>query len=525
MTLDASAKSSYTFSVSVSDGLLSAFRAVTVEVMEPEPPGDPPSPGRPAPPSGLEASLLTSEVVVLTWRDNGDDETGFEVHYRKNTDAWTPLRMLPADAETATVEELSGGIEYEFVVLATNRQGRTASNVASAELSLAPPTHLDAVVLSETSVRITWRDNSISETGFEVQFRPAASDSDDPAIDGEGGAAAGWREVAAVGPDATSAPLGGLAPGGSYLFRVGALGREKPGRDANAFSGAGRFTLADPRTDGELTDCAPGETVATLSGDYEVRMCFETPSGAQVDASNYHLESSASGLLYFFDRDNVEVLAKVLDGCSINGHRWVFVAPVTTLAFNLEIVERSTGNTFTHRNAKGVVAATASDVAAFPCDPEPSAAATSSAEGPQAGASRRMPARTPAYPVSAARTPVAESPPVCEPEGPGIELESGHRVDMCFELPDGEIGQALDWGLARRSSALVYFFDRENVEVLVKVLDGCGVNGHHWVFTGAVTDLAFQLVVTSPDGQRWTHANTGGRIAETRSDTAAFQCR
>ena len=538
VTLDASARSSYAFTAVASDGELSASRDVTVEVVEPAPPGSDPVEQAPAAPSGLQATLLTSSVVVLTWADVANDETGYEVFRREGTGGWEQARTLPAEAETATVEELSGGIEYEFVVAARNLHGLTASNVAEVELSLAPPTHLDAAPASETSVRVTWRDNSIAETGFEVQIRPRArgDDSDDEAdgtaapggtgTDGEGGAASGWTAAAAVGPDRTFAVLDGLEPGGRYLFRVGALG---PG--APAFGRTGAFAVASAPAPGEMTDCEPGETAAVLSGGYEVRMCFEMPSGARVDASNYHLESTASGLLYFFDRDNVEVLVKVLDGCAINGHRWVFAAPVTDLAFSLEITEQATGRAFTHGNPRGMTAATAADTAAFPCAPATTAAPSSAAEVGAAAAAGGPP---PELPGSAAGQPVPaaarvadrnpEPPPVCEPRGPGIELEDGHRIDMCFQTPDGEVRAANDWGLRSRSSALLHFFDRENAEVLVKVLDGCNVNGHRWVFAAAATDLAFQLVVTAPDGQRWTHRNETGQTAEPRSDDDAFRC-
>ena len=508
VTLDASAKASYSFTVVASDGARAASRAVSVGVVEPESPGSVPRAGAPAAPSDLEASLLTSEVVVLTWRDNAEDETGFEVYAREDTGGWESLRSLPADRETATIEELSAGIEYEFVVTASNLQGEAASDVASVELSLAPPTHLDAAAVSVTSARIAWRDNSVVEAGFKVQLRPVdagGSNDGEVARDGEGrpGVTPDWRVVASVGPDVTSTLVEDLEPGGKYRFRVGALGRE-----TNAFSGAGTFTLADPPAAGELTDCEPGGNVVTLSGGYDVRMCYETPSGARLDASNYHLESTASGLLHFFDRDNVEVLVKVLDGCAINGHKWVFIAPVTTLAYNLEIVERITGRRFARSNPGGVTAQTVSDTMALPCDPESPETASAAAvpESPDAASDD-------------------DAPPVCEPEGPGVVLKDGHRIDMCFATPDGEIGQARDWGLARRSSSLLYFFDRDNVEVLVKVLDGCAVNGHRWVFAAAATDLAFHLVVTSPDGERWTHRNDAGRAAGARSETAAFMCR
>lgn len=39
-------------------------------------------------------------------------------------------------------------------------------------------------------------------------------------------------------------------------------------------------------------------------------------------------------------------------------------------------------------------------------------------------------------------------------------------------------------------------FDPDNVELVVKVLDGRRINGRYWVFFGSPTDVAFDLVVT-----------------------------
>ena len=52
-----------------------------------------------------------------------------------------------------------------------------------------------------------------------------------------------------------------------------------------------------------------------------------------------------------------------------------------------------------------------------------------------------------------------------------------------------------DVGLGDTSS-LFHFFDRSNPELLVKVLDGCGVNGKYWVFGSAATDLDYSVLVT-----------------------------
>ena len=112
----------------------------------------------------------------------------------------------------------------------------------------------------------------------------------------------------------------------------------------------------------------------------------------------------------------------------------------------------------------------------------------------------------------------------CVPGGPSLTL-GGFRVSMCFEDPSGLQRDAVDWRLEAESSGLLYFFDRDNVEVLVKVLDGCAINGRHWVFVAPVTDLAFNLYVDDGEGRYWSHRNPAGRPAEPRRDLDAFQCR
>ncbi len=46
------------------------------------------------------------------------------------------------------------------------------------------------------------------------------------------------------------------------------------------------------------------------------------------------------------------------------------------------------------------------------------------------------------------------------------------------------------------TASLFHFFDRSNPELLIKVLDGCGVNGKYWVFGSAATDLDWSVLVT-----------------------------
>lgn len=123
---------------------------------------------------------------------------------------------------------------------------------------------------------------------------------------------------------------------------------------------------AGPPTGEGYTNCVPQTSPLVFDGGYNIRMCYETSEGTVGEGKAGIWASGQSGLLWFFTRDNAEVLIKVLDGCGFNNHRWVYVAPVTDLAFNLYVVD-SEGRTWSHHNRQGDTASTRSDNEAFRC--------------------------------------------------------------------------------------------------------------------------------------------------------------
>ena len=387
------------------------------------------------------------------------------------------------------------------------------------------PANLSATPTGATSVRLTWSDQSDNENGFEVQSRLS------------GGR---WQAAVRLPANTTSADVTGLEPGGRYDFRVRAYNRV-------GGANSGIVTVALPGA--EYTDCVPSAPQIVFEHGYTVSMCIEYEKEGetvQANARDYDLGSRESGLLYFFDKDNSEVLIKVLDACKVNGHRWVFVAPVTTLAFNLYVDETATGERWVHRNPRGgATATTKSDISAFPCSPAASVSRVAGAidvvdgidgtELVDAGF-----AASPAVAASAARvervsrSPVKVTQPVtaggeaeCEPR-PVRTLDGGYTVNMCVEhIRDDEtvVEVVQDYELDSKQSAILYFFDRNNAEVLIKVLDGCGINGHRWVFVAPVTTLAFNLSIEPPDGGKpWTHQNRLNQTAAAKSDITAFAC-
>ena len=67
-----------------------------------------------------------------------------------------------------------------------------------------------------------------------------------------------------------------------------------------------------------------------------------------------------------------------------------------------------------------------------------------------------------------------------------------------------------------------WFFGPENVEVVLKVLDGRPLNDRFWVFYGALSSVQYTLTVTDTEtGQVKRYENPSGRLASV-ADTGAF---
>jgi hypothetical protein len=61
------------------------------------------------------------------------------------------------------------------------------------------------------------------------------------------------------------------------------------------------------------------------------------------------------------------MLVKVLNGCSLGGHYWVFYAAGTNVGLTTTVTDTVTGNHKTYTNSIGVAAPPVQDTSALPC--------------------------------------------------------------------------------------------------------------------------------------------------------------
>ncbi|HVS13643.1 MAG TPA: S8 family serine peptidase [Thermoanaerobaculia bacterium] len=170
-----------------------------------------------------------------------------------------------------------------------------------------------------------------------------------------------------------------------------------------------------------------------------------------------------SGLFTFFDPDNVELVVKVLDGCALNGRFWVFAGGLTDLGVELEVRDLVSGDGRTYRAPGGAPFSTLRDIDAL---------GGCSLEGGATSAGERR---------------------LGDGWSEAVTLGSRFRVSMRWSR-SGRSAPAVGQTLGADSAAFA-FFDRDNVEVVLKVLDGRPVNGRWWVYASGLTDVGVEIRV------------------------------
>jgi outer membrane protein assembly factor BamB len=120
---------------------------------------------------------------------------------------------------------------------------------------------------------------------------------------------------------------------------------------------------------------------------------------------------------------------------------------------------------------------------------------------------------------------VAGSSSTCVATPTALCLSNGRfRVEVQFQATPGSsaAGQAVP---VTSDTGYFWFFQATNIELVVKVLDGCAINGNTWVFAGGLTNVDLDISVTDAVTNVVRHyTNAAGTAFVPVQDTAAFAC-
>nr|MDP9122269.1 hypothetical protein [Acidobacteriota bacterium] len=241
--------------------------------------------------------------------------------------------------------------------------------------------------------------------------------------------------------------------------------------------------------------CRSADAAACLNGSrFEVTVAYQLANG-QTGAGHSRPLTGDTTAFWFFAPDNLELLVKVLDGRAVNGDFWVFSGGLSDVQYTLSVTDVLTGAVKTYPKPAGRLASFA-DTSAF--------------RGSGAGAGVVVPGGAPVPPADTG----------CSAGTTGLCLASRFRVEVAFDtLIVAGSGQGVP---LTDDTGAFWFLSASNLELLVKVLDGRAVNGHFWVFHGALSDFHYTLTVTDTvTGAVRVYDNPAGHLASA-ADTAAF---
>lgn len=262
-----------------------------------------------------------------------------------------------------------------------------------------------------------------------------------------------------------------------------------------------------------LTTCGPDDGLCLRDERFQVQVAWNDPASGDSGLGNAQSLTSDTGLFWFFDPDNLELVTKVIDGRAVNGKFWFFYGALSNVGYEISVLDRLTSEVRRYENPPGNFASFG-DVRAFPVDSVLGFDPDELDAGP-ATLDRLAFAATPDS------TP-GLTPPLCGTTENQLCLTDRFSVTVeweDFRSGDTGVGQTIP---LTRDTGSFWFFDDENVELVVKVLDARAVNGHFWVFYGSLTDVGFTLTVRDENtGAERTFVNPPGRMASD-ADVRAF---
>jgi hypothetical protein len=253
----------------------------------------------------------------------------------------------------------------------------------------------------------------------------------------------------------------------------------------------------------------PADTLKLQGGRFEVRTTWTTPDGTTGSGRAVPLTSD-SGYFWFFDPTNAEMVVKALNGCGVDGSWWVFAGGLTDVQVRTSVTDTITRDTRVYFNPQGTAFQPILDTKAF--------AACSASERLAKNPEEPSASAPPALPRKPDRSRAA-----CVAGPEALCLDGGRfKVEAAWETSTGS-GSGTAVALTA-NSGYFWFFDSGNVELLVKVLDGCAIDARHWFFAGGLTDVRVVLTVTdTASGEVKTYTNALGSAFLPIQDTSAFE--
>lgn len=105
-----------------------------------------------------------------------------------------------------------------------------------------------------------------------------------------------------------------------------------------------------------MGDCTQGEErLCLLDGRFAVEVAWRNPRNARTGTGQAVPLTDESGSFWYFTADNLELVVKLVDGRSVNGHFWVFYGALSDVEYTIQVTDTATGAIRRYTNSAGEI--------------------------------------------------------------------------------------------------------------------------------------------------------------------------
>ncbi|XP_067404802.1 fibronectin isoform X1 [Emydura macquarii macquarii] len=214
-------------------------------------------------PSQMQVTDVQDNSISVRWLPSTSPVTGYRVtSVPKDGHGPTKIKTVPADQTQTTIEDLQPTVEYVVSVYAQGQNGESLPLVETAVTTIPPPTNLQFVQVTPTSLKVNWNAPNVHLTGYRVRVNPKEK--------------TGPMKEINLSPDSTFAVVSGLMVATKYEVSVYALKDSLTSRPAHGV--VTTLENVSPPRRARVTDVT--ETTVTIIW----RTKTETITGFQVEA-------------------------------------------------------------------------------------------------------------------------------------------------------------------------------------------------------------------------------------------------
>jgi hypothetical protein len=225
-------------------------------------------------------------------------------------------------------------------------------------------------------------------------------------------------------------------------------------------------------------------------------------------------DSDVTGLFWFFTEDNIELVVKSLDATSFSGFFWNFYGALSSVEYWITVTDTEAGENVTYHNPQNEICGFP-DTRAFPRPEVPAPIPGASSHRPRVvggltalETARRIVLSGSAPEAGSELSSIAgqgTTSGTCEPSATSLcLLDNRFKVEVQWDNSrrsgdpeDKGVGKVRPVGSVEGDeTGFFWFFNQENIELVVKILDARVINQHFWVFYGGLSDVEYTITVT-----------------------------